>query len=680
MFALDGSSDSFGRIVDSKALVFLGLISGPRQYRIPSFQRAYSWEKEDRETLWLDILTQYEVLEAVWNLPEDEREEALSKKSTHYLGTIVLSGPSSLGVPKSEIIDGQQRITTLLLAVCALRDNWGQKIVTASGAAAAESKRRTLSNTYLINDGQAGAEKYRVLPLSTDEKVFKAIVDYPGSGKIDATTLGLEPGDSPRMLQAYKFFRTEMARKSVPDSNPQLKRFAALFPLVPEIIEQALAHRLAVIAIETKNMDDTNAIFESLNAKGRPLTQLDLLRNYVFMTLGAKADSVLTAEWAPIEKSHLPDRKDMEAFVWADVVSRGTNVLQKRTYRTVQSELRENGGNAAAAEVYVKRLNRRAPVFATILDPTKAATVELRTQLDRLSRAGGKTARPLLLWLFEEEHAGRCTLADVASCVADIEGFIVRRFLCSMPPNNLNSMFGVMLSRLNNEKSYAPPTGTVQERLRAVLLAAPKEWPDDDALEQGILHHDFYGNGDVKQRLHVLRELDLSYGYDLKPGYEESDDSIEHILPRSKPSAWVADLTSLHQDLVDVQERWLHTLGNLTVVAPSDNSRLGNKRFSEKVDIYRTLGYKMTSAVANLGTDVGGDRLWGADDIEARGLELAAKCQSLWPRPETGSLVSTASAPAIENAVSEFDFDAEDVVPFTSSIVEDEDEAEDEVR
>ena len=114
--------------MDSKSLVFLGLISGPRQYRIPSFQRAYSWEREDRETLWLDLLTQYEVLESVWDMAEAEQEDALNKLATHYLGTIVLSGPSALGVPKSEIIDGQQRITTLLLAICALRDHWGNMI------------------------------------------------------------------------------------------------------------------------------------------------------------------------------------------------------------------------------------------------------------------------------------------------------------------------------------------------------------------------------------------------------------------------------------------------------------------------------------------------------------------------------------------------------------------------
>lgn len=660
--------------MDSKSLVFLGLISGPRRYRIPSFQRAYSWEKEDRETLWLDVLTQYELLQSVWHLDDYARELALNKQPTHYLGTIVLSGPSSLGVPKSDIIDGQQRITTLLLAVCALRDHWGGKIVADQGAGSAEIKRKTLSNTYLINDGHSGDDRFRVLPLSTDEKAFKAIVDYPGSGKLDASTLGLEPGDSPRMLQAYKFFRTEMARKAVSDGNPQLKRFADLYPLNPEIVEQALAHRLSVIAIETKNMDDTNAIFESLNAKGRPLTQLDLLRNYVFMTLGVKADQVLKQEWQPIEKTYLPDRRDMEAFVWADVVSRGTNVLQKRTYRTVQSELREAGGSPEASEAYVKRLNRRASVFARIISPEKTPDEALRVRLDRLVRAGGKTARPLLLWLMEEEYQDRVNSSGVQACVGHIESFIVRRFLCAMPPNNLNSMFGVMLSRLNGDPKYAPSAGTVEDRLLTALLAVPKEWPDDTALADGISHHDFYHNGDVKQRIHILRQLDLSYGYDLVPGYDESDKSIEHILPQNATN-WVADIGALGQDLASVQERWLHTLGNLSLVAPSDNSKLGSKRFPDKAQIYKTLGYKMTQAVAEVGSSsVGGEPLWGASQIEARATALASSAAQIWSRPAAAPLSTVPSEHGYAPKDEEFDMDADDVeaVPFTSSIPETE--------
>jgi len=477
------------------------------------------------------------------------------------------------------------------------------------------------------------------------------------------------------VLQAYKFFRTEIARKVVGTSNAQLARFAHLYPLDPAILEQVIAHRLSVIAIETKNLDNTNAIFESLNAKGRPLTQLDLLRNYVFMTLGTRANSVLRSHWAPMEKIHLPERKDMESFVWADVVSRGTNVLQKRTYRSVQSEIREGGGDAGVAEAYVERLNRRAPVFAKIIDPGEEKHADLSKRLSRLDWSGGRTARPVVLWLYEEEHEGRCSMDDVARCVERLEGFVVRRFLNAMPPNNLNSMFGIMLSRLNNDEEYAPSTGSVEDRLIAVLLANPKEWPDDEVLTEGILKHDFYHNGDVRQRVHVLRSIDHSYGYTLSPGYEESDRSIEHILPQSRQSTgWVADLKSLGQEMSTVQERWLHVLGNLTIVAPADNSKLGDKRFADKAAIFATVDYKMTREVATLGALTGGERLWGGREIEARARALAAKCCALWKRPKAAFTAATSATGGDSemNTEDEFDVEDEDLVPFTSSIAEED--------
>ncbi|MCX6397198.1 MAG: DUF262 domain-containing protein [Propionibacteriales bacterium] len=667
--------------MDSKSLVFLGLINGPRQYRIPSFQRSYSWERDERETLWLDLLTQYAILDSVWEEEPAVQEQLLTKQSTHYLGTIVLSGPSALGVPKSDIIDGQQRITTLLLAICAMRDHWGTLLSKADGPAEAESKRRTISNTYLINDGQAGNERFRLLPLSTDEKVFKAIVEFAGSGKLRTEDLGLEPGDSDRMLRAYQFFRTEMARKAVPENNVQLKRFESLFPLDPAILEQALAHRMSVIAIETKNNDDTNAIFESLNAKGRPLTQLDLLRNYIFMTLGVKAEVVLNEDWLPIEKTHLPNRLDVEAFVWADVVSRGTNVLQKRTYRTIQSELREVGATVIAAEDYVKRLKRRAPAFAQILDPSKAATPALKSALEHLSKAGGKTARPLLLWLFEEHSTERCDHDELVRCIAHIESFLVRRFLCQLAPNNLNSMFGIMLTKLNNAAGpLSEGAGSVEDRLVTALTSVPKDWPDDQQLEVGILSHDFYHYGDVRQRTHILRTLDLSFGYDLIPGYDESDQSVEHILPQSRTSNdWIADLKALGDDLTATQDRWLHTLGNLTVVSPSNNSSLGNKRFPLKAEIYQSTSYKLTRAVVGFSDLVAGENLWGSNSIAIRGKSLAEMSAQLWARPEAGPLQITDNA-APPSDGSEFgDTDGSDIVPFTSSIEEFEsnDEASD---
>ena len=111
---------------------------------------------EERETLWLDMLTQYKRLNVLWGLSEDEREEQLLNVASHYLGTIVLSGPSALGVPRSDVIDGQQRITTLMLALSALRDAWASSSERGKERrpTVTKEKRKHLTNTYLRNPGR----------------------------------------------------------------------------------------------------------------------------------------------------------------------------------------------------------------------------------------------------------------------------------------------------------------------------------------------------------------------------------------------------------------------------------------------------------------------------------------------------------------------------------------------
>lgn len=664
------SNNGKGVGVDSKTLTFLGLISGPRQYRIPPFQRAYSWEREERETLWLDMLTQYERLTEVWHLEPEERDERISTMPSHYLGTVVLSGPSALGVPRSDVIDGQQRITTLMLAICALRDVWSKSIARSGRAADAEAageRRRVMTDTYLRNAGAQGEERARLIPLTIDRKAFDGIVQHSGDGRIDADALELSDGHSQRVIQAYRFFNTEMRRRAVnPASNPQLARFAGLFPLDYEVLEQVIAHRMSVIAIETKSLDDTNAIFESLNAKGKPLGQLDLLRNYVFMLLRGRANEVLRDIWEPMETVHLRPA-EVEQLVWADLVSRGTNVLQKRSYRTVQAQLREGGATAAVAENYVRELHRKSLYFRRILHPTHEEHDDLRRALGRLNEVGGRTARPVVLWLYEQIHLDRCDHGIAAQCIGDLESYLVRRFIAGLAPNNLNSQFGTMLTRLNEA---SVPGEDVRDRLQRVMLMSSKDWPDDDAIVDAVLAQDFYHNGDTSQRMLILRSIDSTYGYELPPNYIESDKSIEHILPQSRTTEWIGDLRAVGEELHVVQERYLNSLANLTLIAPEVNSSLGAKGFSVKVGKYATADYKMTRAVAEFATRSG---VWGTSSIRARAEDIATRVLSLWHRPSPLLADAAPSDAVAEFAASELDEFAQgdDGVFFTSSIDED---------
>jgi len=652
--------------MESKTTDFLGLIKGPRQYRIPPFQRAYSWEKEQRETLWLDVLGQYDKLAQLWDDPN--REELLRNVAGHYLGTVVLAGPSALGVPKSDVIDGQQRITTLLLLICALRDVRARQELKNGGSASdakarADAARGRVARRYLINEDEKGVDRLRVVPLSTDKRAFQAIVDYDGSGVLTHESLGLNDTDSRRILQAYKFFHTELRRQQVTvDRTPQLARFAHLFPLDFDILEEAVTRRLTLITIETANLDDVNAIFESLNATGRPLTQLDLLRNYIFMALHTRAEEALAKHWGVIEGNlHRPE--EVESLIWADVVSRGTNILQNRTYRTVQADLRQRGGTPEVAEDYLSDLARKSSYYAGLLHPDRESNPDLAVAFSRLAKAGGLTAYPIVLWLLEQRQLGHVNNSEIVTAVGWIESFLVRRFLAGFPPNNLTSMFGSVLARLHGELSAIDDR---MKRLETSLVFNPKEWPSDEALVAGVEREDFYHNQKAVQRILILSSLDHFLAPKTVLNYGETDDSIEHVLPQSSSlPQWSADLAEKGDLLGDVQEKWLHTLGNLTIVTPSENSQLGTRAFSEKVKIYADSPYKLTKNIATEWAGVtDGNRVWGATAIRARCVELAELAIKVWPRPAHS--LDGATRP-VGTDDSDFDVDPdEELVPYVS--------------
>lgn len=651
--------------MESKTTDFLGLIKGPRQYRIPPFQRPYSWEKEQREALWLDILGQYEKLKDLWSAPD--LEERLRSIPGHYLGTIVLAGPSALGVPKSDVIDGQQRITTLLLLLCALRDVRARVELRSGGTSAearerAESFRRRIGRRYLENEDEDGSDRLRVVPLASDRRAFQAIVDYDGVGQLTHESLGLDDADSRRILQGYKFFNTELRRQQVvADRTPQLVRFSQLFPLNLEILEEVITRRLTLITIETANLDDVNAIFESLNATGKPLTQLDLLRNYIFMALHTRAEEALEKHWGAIERNlHQPE--EVEGLIWADVVSRGTNILQKRTYRTVQAELRQRGGTPEVAEDYLSELARKSAYYSAIIHPEREVNADLQEAFSRLARAGGLTAYPIVLWLLEQRHLGHLNNSQIVTAVRWIESFLVRRFLAGLPTNNLTSMFGSILTRVNGELSNIDDP---MRRLQQSMVYNPKDWPSDETVALGIEREDFYHNQKSLQRMLVLSSIDHYLAPTTVLNYGETDDSIEHILPQSNDNAqWASDLSELGEELVDVQQTWLHTLGNLTVVTPVENSQLGKRRFVEKVQIFADSQFRMTKDLATFEPSLtSAGRLWGSAAIRKRASTLAAIAVTIWPRPAhslDGAIIPEAPVSA------DFDMDPdEEVVPFT---------------
>ncbi|WP_353684520.1 DUF262 domain-containing protein [Thermodesulfovibrio sp. 3907-1M] len=230
------------------------ILEGTKQYVVPLFQRSYDWGNNEWEILWNDILELYEM--------ENPR--------THFLGSIVTMPTTSVpeGVTKYLLIDGQQRLTTLFIILALIRDK--------SPRLADE-----ITNTLLTNPYKQGIDYLKLLPTNVDRDIFEKLIRY-GYNEIE------EINNSHNIYKAYKYFERKLS-----NDNFDIER-----------IKNLIINNLIVVSIVLDRDDNPHLVFESLNAKGRALTQSDLIRNYFLMKIHINDQEKIYSEyWKPMQDS-----------------------------------------------------------------------------------------------------------------------------------------------------------------------------------------------------------------------------------------------------------------------------------------------------------------------------------------------------------------------------------------
>ena len=279
------------------------IVRGDRQYQVPLYQRPYTWGDENWRQLWADLLDQYYVM---------KRDGQNSHQSAHFFGSFVLSpfNITARSAPSFLIVDGQQRLTTVFLLLAALRDT----------ATAADAEEYARYQGVLINErARRDADHPRLVPTQSDRQAFQSIIE----GRP-------EDGADTKIAQAYRYFLAQLAK---PDDDGD--------PLDVDRLLSAVLNRLAVVEITADRDDNPYRIFESLNARGVPLTQADLLRNYVFMLLPTRGERLYQEVWLPMQESLGPDH--MVGLARVDLQRRGIDANLGDVYRTPAASLGRPG-------------------------------------------------------------------------------------------------------------------------------------------------------------------------------------------------------------------------------------------------------------------------------------------------------------------------------------------------
>ncbi|MDA3645103.1 DUF262 domain-containing protein [Saccharopolyspora indica] len=551
------------------------LLQGERQYVVPLYQRPYSWERSDLQQLWSDILTVIDT----------------GGGASHFLGSVVLA-PSQTNTPAGVqswlVVDGQQRLTTLSILLCAIRDHVRDEDQTLAAK---------IDDLYLFNKYASGFERYTVLPTQADRASWVALLEQaPDAGGED------------RIGDAYHFFRKELAAVDDPEDDHDIAR-----------IEQAIAGQLSIVEIAAHPDDNVHRIFESLNHTGQPLTQADLLRNYLFMRLPNRADHVYEQQWLPLQK--LLDNKQLETLVWLDLVLRGDDrATQEAVYQAQQHQLNKLSSEEEIQQ-WVTELHRKARLFRKILEPQAEPDPTLRRALQRLEQWGAHVVHPISLHVLIAHEEDRLTSHDAARALRVVESYLVRRMIAGISSTGTNR---TLMSLVKDLGSAVPSAAEITK-----LLSGPrKRFPTDQHIREAALSNNFYWAGRGPQRTYVLRCLEEDYRHGEPVDFSRSKLTIEHVLPQSPTEEWREMLTPDVEDGQTPEElhsTLVHTLGNLTLTAY--NNKLANDGFSAKQKILIDSGLSMNREIAAASR-------WSSNEIRARGRSLAERAIRIWPGPD----------------------------------------------
>lgn len=536
---------------------------GTKQSLIPLFQRPYTWSKKDWETLWRDVLTYYGSDEGI----------------THFMGAIV-SVPARtvpIGVTKFLIIDGQQRLTTVSILLAALRD----AMATTPDGGRVED--------YLVNRHFLGADHLKLVPTQGDRPVYKMI--------IQDKALPTQPHP---MKNAYLYFAEQI--RGMDDDG---------YPLEPVKILQVLEHALQVVMINLGDADDPYLIFESLNYKGEPLAQGDLVRNFVLMRFnhsveqGGEQEEVYLQYWRPLEETL---GSALTEFLRHYLTKDSEEPNRGGIYAAVKSKFGELDGDGLRGALGALVTHSR--YYARFLDPLREPDQAIAERLIALQQLEITTSYPLMLRLFDYYETGVLSSEALQRALGAIESFIMRRAVCSVPTNALNKLF----SQWARSISKSDPVGWL--RMEISRGEGSRRCPRDEEFLAKLQGEDLYRKKGVR---YLLVRLEGSFGSREPASLDKA--TVEHVMPQTLSETWKSYLGDQADMIHQLQ---CHTLGNLTLSAL--NSELGNMPFDEKKTI-------LAGSHIDLNNWIVEQSSWGEDEILERGRLLALRARELWPMP-----------------------------------------------
>lgn len=537
-----------------KLLEFIG--NGKKTFNIPVYQRNYDWKEEQCRKLFEDIQ----------NIVKSDYE------IEHFLGTVVfVSSKSEMNFNEYVLIDGQQRITSIMLLLKVLHEK-----VTD------ENDKEEIWEEYLINK-RAPEENLRIRlkPVESDGMPYKKLIE---ENDISLTS---------NVCKNYRLFE-----KLIQESN-----YSA------EEIYKALGKiELVYIQLEKgKKSENPQMIFESLNSTGLSLTQGDLIRNYLLMNHEYEKQKILYKNfWLEIEKRITNEK--ISDFVRDYLTMKNGSISNKdKVYDDFKKYIKQNDENMDE-EGILEELKTYSEYYSWFLNGNSPNN-KINEKLSEFRYLRNTTVYPLILSVFEDTYSykniNENELFDILNLLIS---YIFRRSVCGYTTNSLNKVFASIVVLLKSKDIY--------KQIEKGLMS--KSFPGDEEFRAEFIKCNFYKKGTefCKYTLKLLETFENKEQIDME------NITIEHIMPQTLNSEWRIELGSKFEQ---IHSEYINTIGNLTLTGY--NPELSNKNFELKKRYYEESNIKMSREIVNY------DK-WKDTEIKDRAEQLFEKAKKIWKLPQ----------------------------------------------
>lgn len=658
-------------------------------FEIPQFQRTYAWRDDDWESFWTTIA------EAGINIELGNSNQAIPPV---FMGAVVLQELPQVRVGGAQfdryaIIDGQQRFVTFSIFAAVIRDFY---FSTGSDLWERVSERFLTVATSLDNQ----EVKSRLKLQEKDQKAYEQIISKKNAGEWKQCYEGKHP-----LNQLYKFLWAKLStpildhfeqistadtlagegeeidENTIDKKTPNFSEFLVgtsqrsfkneLFDpnTLADLLDKYI--KLAVIKIGTTDNEIAFEVFDTLNAKGVELSEVDKFKNGYFMLLPSDSQETYEKYWLPIETaSQKYQYLSLEQFFHEETIRRFGWTPSDKTYQKLMTHIK-GVARSHSSELGKVNQDKYSASVRQQLDDIKLsynAYEIVKTGEDKLAgrdtlgkkyanylqffkRLGVIPLTPVLMDLIKFTEGYRTdkeVMKEVLGCLHTLQSFVARRVLAGIPPQQLRSSVSSLARDLSQFTSECTPQNlaSYRKKLNEILVKKGADRFPSDSVLLSNPNRDLYNRTGKKESLFVVvwelqRELNREDEANLIPAYGSSKDafSIEHILPQGTKK------NDKDQEVMDLEWRKLwdgwqvkdpelqfmstvHSIGNLTLLQNQVNSMVSNVVFSEKKRIYKD------NTRLKLSDDVLEAEKWSPDEITSRAIRLLNLAIKRWPYPD----------------------------------------------